>query len=127
MVKLQKGPVVELPVDILANHGFAMILYDMLDSLGVPTEKIEYVCRGEPGPDGFNGHIVVHLKVPASEFVPMLRVFKTLEVENSIASCIQSVSHTALRSVMRDAHDYLKTGPYRLLSIALDLNRLSEP
>ncbi|CAD6231341.1 unnamed protein product [Miscanthus lutarioriparius] len=120
------APVVELPVDGLAYHGFAMILYDVLDSLGVPTEKLEYVCRGEPGPDGFKGHIVVHLKVPASEFVPMLRAFETLEVENSIASCVQSVSRTALRSVMRDAHDYLKTGPYCLLAAALDLNRFSE-
>jgi hypothetical protein len=112
MVKLQMAPVVELPMDGLAYHGFAMILYDVLDSLGVPTEQIEYVCRGEPGPDRFKGHIVVHLKVRASEFIPVLRSFETLEVENSIASCVQSISRTALRSVMRDAHDYLKTGPY---------------
>jgi hypothetical protein len=85
------------------------------------------MCWGEPGPDGFKGHIVVHLKVPASEFVPVLRAFETLEVENSIASCVQSVSRTALCSVMRDARDYLKTGPYRLLPAALDLNRFSEP
>jgi hypothetical protein len=70
---------------------------------------------------------MVHLKVPASEFIPMLRAFETLEVENSIASCVQSVSHIALRSVMHDAHDYLKTRPYRLLPTALDLNRFSEP
>ena len=121
------APVVELPVDGLAYRGFATILYDVLDSLGVPTEKIEYMCRGEPRPDGFKGHIVVHLKVPASVFVPMLRAFETLEVENSIASCMQSVSCTALRSVMHDAHDYLKTGPYHLLPAALDLNRFSKP
>ena len=121
------APVVELPVDGLAYRGFAMILYDVLDSLGVPTEKIEYVCRGEPRPDGFKGHIMVHLKVPASEFVPVLRAFKTLEVDNSIASCMQSVSRTALRGVMRDVHDYLKTRPYHLLPAALDLNRFSEP
>jgi hypothetical protein len=119
--------VVELPVDGLAYRGFATILYDVLDSLGVPIEQIEYVCWGEPRPDGFNGHIVVHLKVLTSEFIPVLRAFETLEVENSIASCVQSVSRTALRSVMRDAHDYLKTGPYRLLPAALDLNRFSEP
>jgi hypothetical protein len=70
---------------------------------------------------------VVHLKVPASDFIPVMCAFETLEVENSIASCVQSVSHTALRSVMRDAHDYLKTGPYRLLPAALDLNRFLEP
>jgi hypothetical protein len=82
------APVVELPVDGLAYHGFATILYDVLDSLGVPTEQIKYVCRGEPGLDGFKGHIVVHLKVPTSEFVPVLRAFETMEVENSIASCV---------------------------------------
>jgi hypothetical protein len=120
------APVVELPVDGLAYRGFAMILYDVLDSLGVPTEKIEYVCRSKPRPDGFKGHIVVHLKAPTSEFIPVLRAFKTLEVENSIASCVQSVSCTALHSVMCDAHDYLKTGPYRLLPATLDLNRFSE-
>jgi hypothetical protein len=65
------APVAELPVDRLAYRGFATILYDVLDSLGVPIEQIEYVCQGEPGPDGFKGHIVVHLKVPASEFVPV--------------------------------------------------------
>jgi hypothetical protein len=85
------------------------------------------VCRGEPGPDGLKGHIVVHLKVPTSEFVLVLRAFETLEVENSIASCVQSVSRTALCSVMRDTHDYLKMGPYRLLPTTLDLNRFSEP
>jgi hypothetical protein len=124
---LQTAPVVELPVDKLAYRGFAMILYDVLDSLGVPTQQMEYVCRGEPRPDQIKGHIVVHLKVPASEFIPMLRSFETLEVENSIASCVQSVSRTTLRSVMRDAHDYLKTGPCRLLPAALDRNRFSEP
>jgi hypothetical protein len=102
-------------------------MYDVLDSLGVPIEKIEYVCWVEPRPYKFKGHIVVHLKVPASEFVPVLHAFETLEVENSIASCVQSVSRIALHSVMCDAHDYLKTGPYRLVPAALDLNRFPEP
>jgi hypothetical protein len=114
-------------MDGLAYCGFATILYDVLDSLGVPIDKIEYVCLGEPRPDGFKGHIVVHLKVPASEYMSMLRAFETLELENSIALCVQSISHTALRSVMRDVHDYLKTRPYSLLPAALDLNRFSEP
>jgi hypothetical protein len=29
--------------------------------------------------------------------------------------------------VMRDAHDHLKTGPYRPVPAALDLNRFPEP
>jgi hypothetical protein len=33
-------PVVELLVDGLAYRGFATILYDVLDSLGIPTEQI---------------------------------------------------------------------------------------
>ena len=41
---MQMAPVVDLPMDELAYRGFATILYDVLDSLGVPTEKIEYVC-----------------------------------------------------------------------------------
>jgi hypothetical protein len=124
---MQMAPVVELPVDEPAYHGFTMILYDVLDLLGVPTERIEYVCRGEPRPDGFKGHIMVHLKVPASEYMPVLCAFETLEVENSITSCVQSISCTALRSVMRDAHDYLKIGPYHQLLVALDLNRFLKP
>jgi hypothetical protein len=43
MVNLQMAPVVELPMDGLAYRGFATILYDVLDSLGVPTEQIKYV------------------------------------------------------------------------------------
>ena len=44
--------VVELPVDSLSYRDFAQMLYDVLEELGVPTEQIEYVCRGETGPDG---------------------------------------------------------------------------
>jgi hypothetical protein len=35
------APVAKLSVDGLAYRGFATILYDVLDSLGVPTEQIE--------------------------------------------------------------------------------------
>jgi hypothetical protein len=37
---MQTAPVVELPMDGLAYRGFASILYDVLDSLGVSIEKI---------------------------------------------------------------------------------------
>jgi hypothetical protein len=43
-------------------------------------------------------------------------------METSVAACVQFVSHTALHSMMHDAHDYLQTRPYRLLPHALDLN-----
>jgi hypothetical protein len=46
------APAVELFVDGLSYLGFTQMLYDVLDELGVPTERIEYVCQGKPGPDG---------------------------------------------------------------------------
>jgi hypothetical protein len=95
----------------------------VLDSLGVPTERITCVCRGEAGSDGLlQGHIVVHLWVPASAYVPVLHAFEEVAVETSIAACVQSVSCTALHSMMRDMHDYLQTRPYHLLPHALNLN-----
>ena len=46
------APAVELPVDSLSYWGFAQMLYDVLEELGVPTEQVKYVYHGEPGPDG---------------------------------------------------------------------------
>jgi hypothetical protein len=57
----------------------------------------------------------------------VLHAFKEVAVETSVAACVQSVSCTALHSVMRDTHDYLQTGPYRLLPRALDLNQAMAP
>jgi hypothetical protein len=54
----------------------------------------------------------------------VLHAFKEVAVETSVAACVQSISRTALRSVMRDAHDYLQTGPYRLLPHALNFNQV---
>jgi hypothetical protein len=50
-VDLQMAPTVELSVDGLSYRGFAQILYDVLDKLGVPTEQVKYICRGEPRPN----------------------------------------------------------------------------
>jgi hypothetical protein len=46
------APLVELAVDVRDYRGFAMILYGVLDSLGVPTKGIMCVCQGEAGLDG---------------------------------------------------------------------------
>jgi hypothetical protein len=108
--------------------GFAMILYGVLDLLGVPTERITCVCRGEARLDRLlQGHVVVHLWVPASAYVPVLHTFEEVAVETSVAACVQSISRMALRSVIRDAHDYLQTRPYRLLPRALNLNQVTVP
>jgi len=36
--KLQMAPEVELPIDGLGYRGFAQMLYDILEELGVPTQ-----------------------------------------------------------------------------------------
>ncbi|CAD6272196.1 unnamed protein product [Miscanthus lutarioriparius] len=79
---------VELPVDGLSYRGFAQMLYDVLEELGVPTKKVEYIYRGELGPDELQGHIVIHLRVPGSETLPELHVFQELQVEISITACV---------------------------------------
>jgi hypothetical protein len=52
MVVLQMAPLIELAIDARDYHGFAMILYGVLDSLGVPTKRITCMCQGEARPDG---------------------------------------------------------------------------
>jgi hypothetical protein len=45
------APLVELAVDARDYYGFATILYGVLDSLGIPTERIMCMCWGEARPD----------------------------------------------------------------------------
>jgi hypothetical protein len=52
----------------------------------------------------------------------MLHAFEEVAVETFVAACVQSISRTALRTMMHDTHDYLQTRPYRLLPHALNLN-----
>ena len=66
---------VELPVDGLSYQGFAQMLYNVLEELGVPTKQVKYICHGEPGLDGLLGHIVIHLRVPMGETLPELHAF----------------------------------------------------
>ena len=63
---------VELPVDDLSYKGFAQMLYDILEELGVPTKQVKYVYRGEPRPNDLQGHIIIHLRVPLSKTLPKL-------------------------------------------------------
>ena len=72
---LQVAPAFELPIDGLSYRGFAQMLYDVLEELGVPTEQVEYIYHGEAGPDGLQGHIIIHFRVPASKTLPELHAF----------------------------------------------------
>ena len=110
----------ERPVGLETYGGFAPVLFDVLGTLGVHTDDVEYVCRGLPGPNGLQGHTVIVLRVPASTTIPGLRAFRDMEVETSVDACVQAVCRTALRHVCRDAYEHLKDGPYRLLPRALD-------
>ena len=69
------APTVGLPVYGLSYRGFAQILYDVLEEVGVPTEQIEYVYRGDLGLNGLQGHIIIHLKVPMGETLLELHAF----------------------------------------------------
>jgi len=64
-------------IDTLDKYGgFVPMLYDVLTELGIPTEPIHYVCRGEAGPDGqLQGHIVINPTVPASATLPLVAAF----------------------------------------------------
>ena len=55
------APSIELLFDGGSYGGFALLLCEVLEELGVPTEQIKYVCHGEVGPEGLQGHIVIHL------------------------------------------------------------------
>ena len=86
--------IVEMAVDAQQYGGFVPLLYDVLTELGVPTEPIRYVCRGEAGPDGqLQGHIVINLTVPASTTLPGVAAFQELSIETSVANCVQAVTH----------------------------------
>jgi hypothetical protein len=56
------APLVELAVDAQDYRGFTTILYGVLDSLGVPTERTTCVCWGEARPNELlRSHVVIHL------------------------------------------------------------------
>ena len=101
--------IVEMVVDAQQYGGFVPMLYDVLTELGVPTEPIGYVCRGEAGPDGqLQGHIVINLTVPASTTLPGVAAFQELSIETSVANCVQAVTCQALRHVVQDSWEHIQ-------------------
>lgn len=111
----------EIEVDGMEHGGFAQILREVLEELGVRSKQIKYYCMGDRGPDNtLQGQITVTIHIPASETLPTIRSFAKFEVESMVAECIQSVSHSTLRRVARDARAYLEHGPYHLLPRAAD-------
>ena len=114
--------IVEMAVDAQQYGGFVPLLYDVLTELGVPTEPIRYVCRGEAGPDGqLQGHIVINLTVPASTTLPGVAAFQELAIETSVANCVQAATRQALRHVVQDTWEHIQGGRFRLLPRVLDL------
>jgi len=114
--------IIEMVVDAQQYGGFVPMLYDVLTELGVPTEPIRYVCRGEAGPDGqLQGHIVINLTVPASATLPGVAAFQELSIETSVVNCVQAVTRQALCHMVQDTWEHIQGGWFRLLPHVLDL------
>lgn len=102
--------------------GFAFTLRQVLRMLGVPTELMKYTCPGKPAREGgLEGYVVTLLEVPASQTLPV-PAFTETTVEETMEEGLQAVSLKALRTVMRDAYEYLRTTEFRLLPQALNLH-----
>jgi len=114
--------IVEMVVDAQHYGAFVPMLYDVLIELGVPTEPIRYICRGEAGPDGqLQGHIVINLTVRASATLLGVAAFQELSIETSVANCVQAVTRQALCHVVQDTWEHIQGGRFCLLPRILDL------
>ncbi|OQU83720.1 hypothetical protein SORBI_3005G163932 [Sorghum bicolor] len=91
-------------------RGFTQLFREVFQELGVHTELIDRVpvCRCEMGPEG---HIIITIKIRASDTTSELYAITTLKVKTSIDSY--------------DEHsERLKDAPYSFLPRALDLRLL---
>ena len=109
-----------LPIDDKLHNGYAKVLREVLEELGVPREKCQYSCHCRVGPNGLKDYFLVTVQILACKDMPELQPYTNYEAESTITSVVQYASWSALRFVMCDAYKHLKSGPYRLLSRALN-------
>ena len=84
--------------------------------LGVPDELVKVTCTGKPAKEGgIEGPIVTSVKFPASTTLPSVLAFTELTIEDTVEEGLQAISHKALRRVMRDHYEHLRTTEFRLL------------
>ena len=84
--------------------------------LGVPDELVKVTYTGKLAQEGgIEGPIVTSAEFPASTTLPSVPAFTELTIENIVEEALQAISHKALRRVMRDHYEHLKTTEFRLL------------
>jgi hypothetical protein len=113
----------KLTFDLRELGGFAQTLCRVLVTLGVPDELVKVTCTGKVSQEGgIEGPIVTSVEFPASTTLPSIPAFTELTIEDTVEEGLRAISHKALRRVMRDHYEHLKTTEFRLLPQALDLS-----
>jgi hypothetical protein len=113
----------KLTIDLCELGGFAQTLCRVLTTLGVPDELVKVTCTRKPAKEGgIEGPIVTSVEFPASTTLPSVLAFTEMTIEDTVEEGLQAISHKALRRVMRDHYEHLKTTEFHLLPQALDLS-----
>jgi hypothetical protein len=113
----------KLTFDLRELGGFAQTLCRVLITLGVPDEFVKVTCTGKVAQEGgIEGPIITSVEFPASTTLPYVPAFTELTIEDTAEEGLQAISHKALRIVMRDHYEHLKTTEFCLLPQALDLS-----
>jgi len=106
----------KLTFDLRELGGFAQTLCRVLVTLGVPDElvKVTYTGKSTQG-GGIEGPVVTSVEFPASTTLPTVPASTELTIEDTVEEGLRAVSHKALRRVMRDHYEHLKTIEFCLL------------
>ena len=106
----------KLTFDLRELRGFAQTLYRVLVTLGVLDELVKVTCTRKPAQEGgIEGPVVTSAEFPASTSLPSVPAFTKLTIEDTIKEGLRAITHKALRRVMRDHYEHLKTTEFHLL------------
>ena len=106
----------KLTFDLRELGGFAQTLCRVLIMLGVPDELFKVTCtRKSTQGGGIEGPVVTSVEFPACTTLPTVPASTELTIEDIVEEGLRAISHKALRRVMRDHYEHLKTTEFRLL------------
>ena len=97
------------------HGGYATLLKDVLEDLGMHTELISYTCKCKIGPEGPTGCTVALAPIKITEYCE-----ENLEVhvdtsasvmENAPPTAVQSAASRALHMLLCDQYALIKDGP----------------